>query len=43
MGGDDHDERPGPDWGDNVARKTFNATLILAILYVAAVFIFVMR
>ena len=41
MAGQDH--RPDDDWGNWVAKRTFIATLILAVLYVASVFAFVMR
>lgn len=39
----DKEERPPDNWGEGAARWTFLSTLILAALYVASVFIFVMR
>jgi hypothetical protein len=39
----DHEERPSDDWGDVVAKWTFISTAVLAVLYVASVFIFIMR
>ena len=39
---DDHDERD-PQWGNTVARWTFLFTVILAVLYCGAVFIFILR
>jgi len=39
----DHDDRPDDDWADVVAKWTFVSTVILAVLYVASVFVFVMR
>lgn len=37
----DFEERPGDDWGDVQAKWTFICTAILAVLFVAAVFIYV--
>ena len=39
----DMEERPPDDWGTVAARWTFISTLILAVLYAAAVYIMVMR
>lgn len=39
----DHEERPKDDWGDMVAKWTFLATLVLAVLYIGCVFVFIMR
>jgi hypothetical protein len=36
------EERPRDDWGEVVATWTFWATVVLAVLYVASVFLFVM-
>lgn len=35
------DER-SEDWGNGVARWTFNATAILAVLYVGSIFAFIL-
>jgi len=39
----DHSDRPDDDWADGVAKWTFISTVVLAALYVAAVFIFILR
>ncbi len=39
----DHGDHPDDDWGNVVAKWTFVSTLVLAALYVACVFAFVMR
>ena len=39
----DHEERPPDDWGTVAAKWTFVTTAILAAMYVASVFIFIMR
>ncbi len=42
MGGS-HDDERDPEWGNWVARWTFNSTLVLAILFVGTVFYYCMR
>jgi len=39
----DKSDRPPDDWGDVVAKWTFVSSIVLAVLYVATVFAFVMR
>ena len=38
----DHSDRPDDDWGEVTARWTFIATVVLALLYVGAVFGFIL-
>ena len=39
----DDGKRPADDWGNTMAKKTFIGLVILAGLYVASVFIFILR
>jgi hypothetical protein len=39
----DHSDRPDDDWADGVAKWTFISTVILAVLYCGAVFVFILR
>ena len=40
---DDHDERPGEEFGNWVAKRTFIWTVILAVLTIGSVFAFILR
>lgn len=39
----DHSDRPSENWGHDVAKWTFIFTVILAALYVGAVFVFILK
>ncbi len=39
----DHGEQPSPNWGQDVAKWTFILTVVLAVLYVGAVFAFILK
>lgn len=36
------DEDRSEDWGNGVARHTFHATVVLAVLYIGGVFAFIL-
>ena len=38
----DANDRPDDDWAERVAKWTFVVTLVLAVLYVGAVFLFIL-
>lgn len=39
----DHGDRPSESWGHDVAKWTFILTMLLTVLYVGAVFVFILK
>ena len=39
----DHHDRPSENWGPETAKWTFIFTVVLAVLYIGAVFAFILK